>query len=310
MNPEKINNPKALVFLVYVVFSGFFGGCGENEGKHPSGSDGESLVLTISQVHEEVKAHSLQYRLYCGANESDISAKIASNKPTETISDSSQITNSTLNFKSEDVKKLSSGSKCVMDIFSSDSSSHGKFKWTYFDKGNNPVKGVFYMTTPGTITNKKLSLTLFSTYINLADTFEAQVKTVYPKELASKNVTSSYLSCGSTSEQNLGVSESSNVDASGTVTHKFNLRKSDFKDNEHQCVVKSTVDGKNYKSKTSMKLAKNPEGKAIQQNTEVEIDTSAPSGSSSSSTQDVTLDLKFQNTLCETKPGVSGCISK
>jgi hypothetical protein len=284
--------------------------CGGNDGPLGSDQSDESLVLTINGVHSEVKSYSLQYRLYCGTSDSDVSSKIQSGNAIERVSDSTSITGNSLKFSNSDVKKLASGSRCVLDIYSSDSSAHNKFKWNFMDKSNSPVKGVFYVTSPGSVSNKKLSLTLYATYVNLADTFEAQVKTTYPKELASKSVSNVYLACGTTSESNMGASDSTTVDSSGTATHKFNLRKSDFKDKDHDCHVKSTLDGKNYKSKSAIKVAKNPDGKSINLSTDVAVDTSSPSSAAAASTQDVTIEISYQNTVCESKQGVAGCVPK
>ena len=314
--------------------------CGTQSTLPGSNESGDSLLATISAVHSDVKNYSLEYRLYCGTNEKEISEKIQAGTVTDKVTDRSDITNSTLKFSGPDTKKLSDGAKCVLDIYSGDTTAHSRYQWSFFDKNNNPVKGVFYITSPASLTNKKLSLTLYATYIDSKDTFEAEIKTTYPKDQAGKSASSVYLSCGSSLENNLGSSEGTTLDSNSIATHKFNLRKSDFKDADRDCSLKSSIDGQAFKSTSSFKILKNPNGQKTELQTEVSRDGStssvpqgtsqqgaSPQGSSSqgattqpptsagsspqgggSTTGNVTVEISFQNAVCETIPGISGCI--
>lgn len=275
------------------------------DGKKAAKDSDESLVLTIDGVGEEAKKYSLKYRLYCDSTEARVSEKLNSSRPTETVYDSSSIWGKSVKFSNSDVKKLSNGSVCVLDIFSDDSRAWEKFKWTLMDGKDTPVKGVFYVSSPGRVSNKKVSLTVYSTFVDLADTFVTTIKTTYPKELAGKKVTKSYLNCTPTGQNTLGEGTETTIDSKDfTATHKFNLRKSDFKDREGDCTVKVTVESKEYQSKSPLKLARNADGKAIDTVTEV---TLAPSNLPEGA---VTVNISFQSQICEIKAGTNGCVAK
>lgn len=265
----------------------------------------EALVLTIDGIGEEAKKYALSYRLYCDSTKEKVSEKLNSGTPTETVADSASLTGNSIEFSGEAVKKLSDDSICILDIYSDDTSAHDKFKWTLEDSEGTPVKGVFYITTPGTITKKTLSLTAFATFVDESDTFTVTIKTTYPKELAGKRVTASYLSCGSNKLNYAEANSDATVDSSTfTFAHKFNVNKSNFKDQDVDCSFTSEVDGLEYKSKGNLKLAKNPDGKPLDLSTDLEL------SKFDKNAETISAEISYQSGFCEMKPGINGCVPK
>jgi hypothetical protein len=135
-----------------------------NAMESPDAGRGESMAFTIDSIHDSVKKYPLTYRLYCANTAAEVSDKLAKSIPTEKIEDSASNAGKTISFSSDEVKKLTDGSTCVLDVYTSDTGAHNLFQWNLVDAKGSPIKGVFYVTSAGTIKDRKASLTVYSTF--------------------------------------------------------------------------------------------------------------------------------------------------